>query len=156
MDTAISEEKTTESTTENKVNASTVKKKIESPVNALINDFVYRIKHMTSIEPIIGNMIAIGLAVGILALLGHPSLFPKWLTKYHIYLTYAIYFGMSIQLLKSANQSILLPLLALAIAGIGFWAMNLEPKMQLVGVTTLQLVMLLGVLGMAISIIKIK
>ena len=141
---------------ETEITAETHAGRPESKLNALINNFVYRIKYMTSIEPIIGNLIAIGLAIGVLVLLGHPALFPKWISKYHHYLTYAIYFGMVIQLLKSASQSILLPLLALGIGGLGFWAMNLEPEMQLVGVTTLQQFMLLGVLGMAISIIKIR
>ena len=46
---------------ETEITAETHVERPESKATVLINNFVYRIKYMTSIEPIIGNLIAIGL-----------------------------------------------------------------------------------------------
>lgn len=133
-----------------------IEQSTDRKVGRLANHFIMRFQYMLSIEPVIGNIIAIGLALGLLVLLGHADFFPKWLVKYHHYLSIGIYLSITIQLLKSASHSILLPLAAIGIAGAGFVAQNVEPEWQLLATATLQEFMLLGVLGMVIAIIKIR
>ncbi len=119
-------------------NTTLIEQSADSKLGRLANHFALRFQYMLSIEPIVGNVIAIGLALGLLILLGHADFFPKWLVKYHHYLSIGIYFSITIQLLKSASHSILLPLAAIGIAGAGFVAQNVEPEWQLLATATLQ------------------
>ena len=130
--------------------------KIGNKAAALLHHFLLRLRYLVSIEPIIGNVIAIALAIGLLALLKHHEFFPGWLNgKWGRYLGYAVDVGIVIQFLKSASCSIILPLLALGIAATGFVLQNLEPDAHLLTTAVLQQCMFLGVLGMVISIYKI-
>jgi hypothetical protein len=134
----------------------TTEKHLANRCATLARHLIFRIRGMLSIEPIIGNVIAIALAIGVLALLNHHEFFPSWLHgKWGLYLGYAVQTGIVIQFLKSASCSIILPVLALSFAAAGFALQNFEPDVHLLTTTVLQQCMFLGVLGMVISIYKI-
>jgi hypothetical protein len=60
------------------------------PKNSPIHKLLRMLLAMVAIEPVLMNIIAISLGLGILLLLTYPALLPK-LGKYHVYLTYVIY-----------------------------------------------------------------
>ena len=70
---------------------------VENKLVTLARHLIFRIRGMLSIEPIIGNVIAIALAIGILALLNHHEFFPGWLHgKWGLYLGYVVQAGIVI------------------------------------------------------------
>lgn len=110
---------------------------------------------MMAIEPVMVNLLAILLGLGILFLLNYPSLFPK-IGKYHQYLTYAIYGLISLQTIRSATKSLFIPIIALLISGIGFLSISLNPHIPFFNMEFLKQLMLLGVIGVSAAIFVIK
>ena len=121
----------------------------------LINKLLRMMRAMIAFEPVMANVIAISLAIGALLLLSHPTLFPK-LGKYHNYLAYFLYALIVIQTIKSSTKSLLIPLSALAIAGLNFIALSINPDWIALSIEYSKMLMLLGVIGIATSIIVIR
>lgn len=108
-----------------------------------------------AIEPILANLVAIILGVGLLILLNHPSLFPQ-LGKWHHFLMNVTYGLILLQTIKSATKSLFIPVIAVAIAGIGIAVLSLNSDWQLISLDTLKKMMLLGMIGVATSIFVMK
>ena len=117
----------------------------------LVKKLLKMIQALLAIEPILINLVAIVLAMGILILLNYPTLFPK-LGKYHQYLTYIIYALILIQTMKSATKSLFIPILAIVIAGLGMALLSFNPAWQFISLDVLKKMMLLGAIGVSISI----
>jgi hypothetical protein len=113
------------------------------------------LKTAVAIEPIIANLFAIGIAIGLLVILNHPTLLPA-LGKYQKYLTYVMYGLIVLQTIRSARFSLLIPLLALTVASIGFFILGNHPHEVFFNVEELRKLMLLGVVGLAVSVLAIR
>lgn len=122
---------------------------------AILGKLLKMLRILLAFDPIMANIIAIALAFGILALLNHPALFPK-LGKYHLYFTYIIYGLIVLQTIKSSTKSVLIPLIALCIAGLGITMLNIHPDCHLIRIEWLKELMLLGVIGIMTSIFVIR
>lgn len=108
-----------------------------------------------AIEPILANLVAIILGMGLFILLNHPSLLPQ-LGKWHHFFMNVIYGLILLQTIKSATKSLFLPMTTIAIAGIGIALLSLNPDWQLISLDTLKKMMLLGIIGVATSIFVMK
>jgi hypothetical protein len=117
----------------------------------LVEKLLKMMQASLAIEPILVNLLAITLAIGIVVLLNHPTLFPQ-LGKYHHYFTYVIYGLILLQTIKSANKSLFIPVIALAIAGAGFLLLRFNLDWQWVNLDELKKLMLLGVIGLGTAI----
>jgi hypothetical protein len=113
------------------------------------------LRAMIAFEPVLINLIAIGLGCGVLLLLSHPALFPK-MGKYHLWLTYAIYVLITVQTIRSAAKSLFIPFLALMLSGIGYLCLSLYPDWHFISTAILKQLMLLSVIGIATAIFAIK
>jgi hypothetical protein len=123
--------------------------------NSSIQKMLKMILAMIAFEPVIANIIAICLASGILFLLSHPSLLPA-MGKYHAYLTYTVYALILIQTMKSAMKSLFIPLAFLIISAIGFLALSQNPDWHFISIGLLKEMMLLSIVGGAVSVFVIK
>lgn len=121
------------------------------PVKKLLD----MIQTSLAIEPILINLFAIVLGIGVLILLNYPILFPS-LGKYHRYFAYIIYGLVLLQTLKSAAKSLFIPVLAISIAGIGMVFLSLNPTSQWISLDILKKMMLLGTMGVGISIFVMR
>lgn len=108
-----------------------------------------------AIEPILVNLVAIILGIGLFILLNHPSLFPT-LGKWHHFFMNVTYGLILLQTIKSATKSLFIPMMAMAIAGIGIALFSLNLDWQLISFDTLKKMMLLGMIGVATSILVMK
>ena len=104
-----------------------------------------------AVEPILVNLMAILLAIGLLVLLHYPILFPN-LGHYHPYFTSIIYGLILLQTLKSATKSLLIPVIAIGIAGLGMLLLSFSPDASMLSLDTLKKMMLLGVIGVGMSV----
>jgi hypothetical protein len=95
--------------------------------------FLRMITALLAFEPILANIIAIGMAIGILILLNHPALFPN-LRKYHLYFFYTMYILIMIQTIKSSRKSAFIPLLALAPAALVYLILSLSPHAKIIDI----------------------
>ena len=112
-------------------------------------------KSMVSYESIIHHLIALGLCFLGLTLLSFPALFPH-LGKYHTYLTYLFYTAAVLQFVKSATESLFMPLLCLIAAGVGLLIEHYGiPASTLAGINPKTL-MLMGVVGLLVSVYTLK
>ncbi len=109
---------------------------------------------MCNVRPVVGNVIAIGLAiVGLLFLLN--CLNNPELKTLKIYLTYFIEIAAAVQILKSASRSIVLPLAATIMGSIisnqltGHQLFLNQPSLFF------QAMMVTGLIGIAISVFSI-
>lgn len=116
---------------------------------------VRMVRAMLAFEPVMANIIAISLGLVVLLLLNYPILFPK-LGKYHLYLTYAIYALITMQIIRSASKSLLIPFMAMAIAGVGYLILFINPGWHFFSSAILKHLMLLGVIGVATGIFVIR
>ena len=108
-----------------------------------------------AVEPILVNLMAILLAMGLLVLLHYPSLFPN-LGHYHPYFSWLIYGLILLQTLKSATKSLLIPVIAIGIAGLGMLLLSFSPDASMLSLDTLKKMMLLGVIGVGISVFVMR
>lgn len=127
----------------------------EKTIFPIIKKLFRMISTMLAIEPVLINIIAIGMAMAVLVLLNHPTLFPK-LGKYHLYFINSIYILILIQTIKSSVKSSFIPFLALIAAALGYAILSLNPNLQVINVEVLQKLMLLGVIGVATTIFSIN
>ncbi|OAI47776.1 hypothetical protein AYO45_05595 [Gammaproteobacteria bacterium SCGC AG-212-F23] len=123
--------------------------------NTLVQKLGRMIKTMFAIEPVIINVIAVGLGLGVLCLLHFPVLFPQ-LGKYYSYLTYAIYGLIAIQTIRSATKSLFIPTVAFIIVCGGYAALHIDPQLSFISIDLLKKLTLLGVVGVATAILAMK
>jgi hypothetical protein len=104
------------------------------------------VRVMVAVEPVIINMIAMGLGFAILLLLNHSGLFPK-LGIYQFYFKYLVCALITIQMIRSSTKSLFIPFLILAVAGIAYLAPTINPNLHFLKLEIIQQLMLLGVIG---------
>lgn len=115
---------------------------------------IARFMKMCSFRPIVGSIVAVGLALAcvicIFSFLHHPKL-----DNYRILVAYCIEMAAGVQILKSASRSLLLPVLATIIGAIV--ANTMEPNQLFLFHHQLfyQIMMLTGILGISISVFTI-
>jgi hypothetical protein len=120
--------------------------------------FVKRFKEIMrslfSIEPIITNLIALTICGVILFMLSYKDLIPN-LGKYYLYLYRAVQFLACIQVIRSARKSLVIPLLVLLIAGIGLGT-HFMPDLLPLSLSTFKEMMLVGLIGLAVTVFYIR
>jgi hypothetical protein len=106
---------------------------------------------MSAFDPIIPNLIAVGLCALALTLLSFPGLVPN-MGKYHAYLCYAIDAVAVCQVIKSATKSLLLPLMVIIVASLGLTLGYLfAPFAAVIPLLVFKKLMLMGVVGVGVS-----
>jgi hypothetical protein len=108
-----------------------------------------------AIEPILVNLVAIILGMGLVILLNHPNLFPK-LGKWHHFFINTTYGLILLQTIKSATRSLFIPVVVLCIAGVGIGLLNFIPICHWISLDFCKKLILLGVIGMGTSIFVMK
>ncbi len=121
-----------------------------SAVKNSITKFFSALKDMIAYECVINNIIGLMLGLLALAILEHPSFLPK-LGVWYKYLTYFIEALLVYQCIKSAIKSLLIPLMVVLIAGMGFAAIQFNFDWTWLNVLWLQKIMLVGIIGVATS-----
>lgn len=119
-----------------------------------IKKFIASFKLMAAIEPVIHNIIALGLCAVLLVLLNIQGLLPN-LGKYHAYFYYGINLIAGYQVIKSAKNSLFLPLISIALASIIIALYHYAPSLLPIKIIFFQELMLVGILGTVISIFYI-
>lgn len=128
---------------------------IEANRFILTKKLLNMIRVSLAIEPILANLVAIILGIGLFILLNHASLFPQ-LGKWHHFFMNVIYGLILLQTIKSATKSLFIPFMALSIAGFGMGLLSLMPDWALISLDTCKKLMLLGVIGVGTSIFVMK
>jgi len=106
-------------------------------------------KAMVALEPVMANLITIVLCGGSLYLLRFPHLLPN-LGKYHAFLACSLQGLIAYQVIRSATQSLLLPLLAMIIAGVGIWLSQSDLGTGLPVLVLSKDLLLVGILGIGV------
>lgn len=113
-----------------------------------------RIIKMCSVRPIIGNLIALGLSfVGLVFLINFLN--DPELKSLSTGLTYFIEFAAAVQILKSARRSIVLPLAVTAIGAVISHQLTGNHLLLNHPATFFQTMMVVGLIGIAISVFSI-
>jgi hypothetical protein len=111
-------------------------------------------KALFAVEPIIINFIALFLCAGILYVATSKDFMPD-IGKYHKYIFHFIQFLACYQIVLSAKKSLLLPVSTLIIS-IGAIVLFKNSGDYLIPITILREMVLLGVLGTAVSIFHMR
>jgi uncharacterized membrane protein YeaQ/YmgE (transglycosylase-associated protein family) len=115
---------------------------------------IARLIKMCSVRPIIGNLIAVGLAmVSIFSM--HSFLNNPDLNSLKIYLSYFIELAAGIQILKSASRSLILPIFATLIGAIIANKLTGNHLFLKHSAEFYQAVLVTGLIGVAISVFSI-
>lgn len=113
-----------------------------------------RIIKMCNVRPIIGNLIALGLSfVGLVFLINFLT--DPELKSLSAGLTYFIEFAAAVQILKSASRSIVLPLTTTAIGAVISHHLTGNHLLLNHPVAFFQTMMIVGLIGIAISVFSI-
>ena len=128
--------------------------KTKREISALSEIFVARTIKMCNVRPVVGNMIAISLAIVGLVFLFNCLNNPE-LKTLKIYLSYFIEMAAAVQILKSASRSIVLPLVATIMGAMvsnqltGHQLFLHQPSLFF------QAMMITGLIGIAVSVFSI-
>lgn len=112
-------------------------------------------RSMLAFEPIITNSIALALCCAALLIVKHPTLLPA-MGKYYGYFSMLLRCLAAWQVILSARKSLLLPLLTLLVAGVGFILVAQHVELAWLPMALLKNLMLLGLIGLAVSIFSIR
>jgi hypothetical protein len=116
--------------------------------------FISRLTRMLSPRPIIGNLIAIGLAIFALAFL-HSELTLHHFGKYQHYIGVGLLVFAGLQIIKSSTRSLLLPLLATVAGAIISHSLPNGQTLFTYGATFYQYVMIAGLIAVGFSVLNI-
>ncbi len=115
---------------------------------------IARIIGMVSLRPVIGNTIAIGLAIIAIAFL-HQGLMLSHLAKYQHFVGIGLLIFAGLQIIKSGSRSICLPLIAMVSGAIISHQLKSDALLFTYGQTFYQCLMITGIMGVAISVLSI-
>ncbi|OGT31691.1 MAG: hypothetical protein A3E87_02840 [Gammaproteobacteria bacterium RIFCSPHIGHO2_12_FULL_35_23] len=139
----------------NKRNISASKLSQKSTKSNFLTVLANRIIEMLSPTPVINYLIASFLFGIVIYFINHPEGI-KWLIKYKLYFAYFAQFALAITIIKSASKGLLLPLLALFIGSIAFKVISPSDTLFELSKNFYGFIMIIGILGTCISIIKIN
>ncbi len=115
---------------------------------------INRVRDMASLRPIVGNVIAIGLAVFALYYI-NTQVQGAVLEEYQSYLGTGVCIIAGLQILKSATRSILLPIVALMIGSSVAHTLGVGELLLGHDITFYQCVMGVGIVGVGLSVLSI-
>lgn len=127
-----------------------LKAKREKP--RFIDLFIDRLRGMFSVRPIMGNIIALLIAFIALYYI-YDELGISRATK--DFLAIGIEIFSAIQVIKSGTRGLLLPFLALIIGGVGAHILSHSPMLFHFGHTFYEQLMVVGIIGLGISVLSI-
>jgi len=113
-----------------------------------------RLGLMLGVRPVIGNMIAIGVALAALVVLQHEVILHGF-AKYQHYIGIGLLAFAGLKIIKSATRSLLLPLVATAAGAVVSHSLGHHHLLFGYGVTFYQYVMIVGIIGLGISVLSI-
>lgn len=109
-----------------------------------------------SIKPILPNALALCIGFFMLYVLSVPNLLPNMSHWVHTALTWSVYLLLFYQVICSALKSIILPLLLVAIAGLGFIVLSQHLGKTWIDPAWLKAAMLVGIMGLFAFAIEIR
>lgn len=106
---------------------------------------------LAAIEPVISNIIAIAICLGVLMLLKFPEMLPH-LGKYYKYCIYAAEGLAAYQIIKSSSKSLCLPVTAIMVASMGVLMDVYITKLPYINISTWRDIAMVGIVGVGLSV----
>lgn len=113
------------------------------------------LKSVLSIDAIVMNILALLLCCILLVILNQKNMIPS-LGKYHHFLYQAVELLACLQVCRSAKRSLFLPVLLMLLAGVLMVDGELLKSVISISLDMLKQIMLLGIIGMCVSIFNIR
>jgi len=129
--------------------------KAKRKVQSFMDMIIQRLLAMISFKPIIGNIIAIGLAAFALYYVYHQIDLAGFAKYKHYFGTGIEIFG-AIQIIKSGTRSLLLPLIAMIWGGIVAHSLGAHELLFTFDKTFYEYLMIVGTIGLGISVLTIE
>lgn len=127
----------------------------QSSLTILVKSLLERLKGLHSYQPMMSNLVALGLIALIAVVSQIPWLFPD-LAKHHHYVMMVLGLLAAIQIVRAATKSLLFPSICTLVAGSGIVILHFHLLALSVSLAYLQGLLLLGTLGLCVSIFHIR
>ena len=133
------------------IEALKTKRKVRSFVELLLQ----RLGAMLSPRPVIGNIIAIGVAIASFLYLQYNVLALAHLGKYQHYIGIGLLVFAALQIVKSGTRSLILPIIATVAGSIISHQLTSTQSLLGYGPTFYQYVMITGIIGLGVGVLSI-
>ena len=120
----------------------------------VVDLFIHRLAKMFSLRPVIGNIIALLLSCLILYYLFYEVRIHGF-TKYQSYFEIGIQLLAALQVIKSGTRSLILPFLALVVGTVVAHTLPHNQTLFHFGQVFYQRMMIVGIIGLAVSVLAI-
>lgn len=121
---------------------------------SIVEMLLGRIGRMCGIRPVMGNVIGIGVALLALYFIQHEIILHGF-AKYQHYLGIGLLIFAGVQIVKSGTRSLLLPLVATIGGAVVSHTLVHHQTLFSYGATFFQYVMIVGIIGLGISVLNI-
>lgn len=131
--------------------ALTIKRNYSQLIKKVVRDLIC----MTSIKPVVVNLIAVLLAVALFYFISETEVIPKNSTAI-LFCKHIVELLIIIQLFKSATKSLFFPILITSITALLVLAIHIFPEYHLLSHETIRNLIIISAIALGISILKIN